>query len=304
MALPLQTTYRPRTAVDLGATVGSLQRGPGDPTQHRSGGVIWRASRTPAGLATVALAQRPDGSIRAAAWGAGREWALAQVPALCGAHDDARGFDATLHPVVARAARRRPGMRLARTDLVFDAFAQATLEQKVTVRQAFGAWRRLVTWQGDRAPGPIPRPLFAPPAPGTWGQIPSWTWHRAGVEPPQSKTIVGAARRPDAIERATRSATVRRADPLTAFAGVGAWTAAETRIRALGDPDAVSVGDIHLSHEVGYALTGQRTDDAGMLALLEPWRGHRQRVIRLLLACGPREPRRAPRLHIEDHRAR
>ncbi|HAN25365.1 MAG TPA: 3-methyladenine DNA glycosylase, partial [Microbacterium ginsengisoli] len=84
----------------------------------------------------------------------------------------------------------------------------------------------------------------------------------------------------------------------------GPWTSAETRIRAFGDADAVSVGDYHLAHEVGFALTGHRTDDEGMLHLLEPWRGHRQRVIRLLAAAGVREPRRGARLHPEDHRAR
>lgn len=306
MDSPLQTTYRPRGSLDLRGTVGALQRGPGDPTQQRAGQVIWRCSRTPAGTATVALAPAGDGSVRAAAWGAGREWALAQVPALCGAHDDARDFDAARHPLVAEAHRRRPGLRLARTDLVFDAFAQAVIEQKVTVRQAFGAWRRLVTWQGERAPGPTPRPMSAPPTAHGWRSIPSWAWHRAGLEPPQARTLVRAAARPDAVERAARTSDAggRDAHALTFLPGVGPWTAAETRIRALGDPDAVSVGDYHLAHHVGYALTGRRTDDAGMLDLLEPWRGHRQRVIRLLLAVGAGEPRRAPRLHAEDHRAR
>ncbi|MGB4137958.1 MAG: DNA-3-methyladenine glycosylase 2 family protein, partial [Microbacterium sp.] len=91
---------------------------------------------------------------------------------------------------------------------------------------------------------------------------------------------------------------------LTSLPGVGPWTAAETRIRALGDADAVSFGDYHLAHEVGYALTGSRTDDAGMQELLAPWTGHRQRVIRLILASGVQEPRRGPRLAPEDHRRR
>lgn len=299
---PLQTTYRPRQPLDLRATVGGLQRGPGDPTQQAVRGVIWRAVRTGAGVATLALAQQSDGSVRAAAWGSGASRALAQVPALCGALDDAAGFDAGRHPLIADAHRRLPGLRLARTDAVFEAFAQAVIEQKVTVRQAFGAWRRLVSWHGERAPGPTPRPLFAPPEPSSWRRVPSWTLHRAGLEPPQSRTLVHAAARADAVERAARAAT--DPDPLVSLPGVGPWTAAETRIRALGDPDAVSVGDFHLAHQVGYALTGSRTDDAGMLELLEPWRGHRQRAIRLLLAAGPREPRRAPRLHAEDHRAR
>ena len=85
---------------------------------------------------------------------------------------------------------------------------------------------------------------------------------------------------------------------------MGPWTSAEARIRAFGDPDAVSVGDYHLAHQVGYALTGHRVDDDGMVELLEPWRGHRQRVIRLLSLSGAFEPRRGPRLAPEDHRSR
>jgi hypothetical protein len=41
-----------------------------------------------------------------------------------------------------------------------------------------------------------------------------------------------------------------------------------------------------------------------MLELLEPWRGHRQRVIRLIGLSGVREPRRGPRMSPEDHRRR
>ena len=91
---------------------------------------------------------------------------------------------------------------------------------------------------------------------------------------------------------------------LTSLPGVGVWTSAETRIRALGDPDAVSIGDYHLAHEVGHALTGARTDDAGMIELLAPWAGQRQRVVRLIHASGVQEPRRGPRLAPEDHRRR
>jgi len=73
--------------------------------------------------------------------------------------------------------------------------------------------------------------------------------------------------------------------------------------RTLGCPDTVSVGDYHLKNIVGWSLAGRRnTDDAGMLELLEPWRGHRQRVVRLLLAGGPRRPRRGPRFAPTDYR--
>ncbi|MER7798447.1 DNA-3-methyladenine glycosylase 2 family protein [Microbacterium sp. NPDC096154] len=302
----LETVYRPRGPLDLYATVAVFQRGPGDAAQAWSAGVIWRATRTPQGVATVALRQTADGSVRAAAWGPGREWAIAQVPALCGAQDDDTGFEASLHPLIADARRRHPGLRLGRSDLIFDALVQSITEQKITAIQAFAAWRRLVTWFGERAPGPTPKPMYAPPSIDGWRRIPSWAWHRAGLEPPQSRTIVEAARRGSSIVRAVDAAPdgPSRDAALTSLPGIGAWTSAETRVRALGDPDAVSVGDFHLAHQVGYALTGSRVEDDGMLELLAPWVGHRQRVIRLILSSGVSEPRRAPRLHPEDHRAR
>ena len=83
---------------------------------------------------------------------------------------------------------------------------------------------------------------------------------------------------------------------LTALPGIGPWTAAEVMVRAVGDPDALSVGDFHLPNLVAFALAGEiRGDDARMIELLEPWRGHRARVIRLLEVSGLRPPAFGPR---------
>jgi len=300
---PLEAEYRPRTPVDVRRAVGHQQRGAHDPSQREVDGVVWRATRTPLGVASLAL-RIEHTRVRAAAWGPGAEWTLDQLPALCGAADSPDGFDASPHPLVAAVHERHPGLRIGRTDLVFDALVSAVFEQKVTGLQAFGAWRMILTWHGERAPGPTPIPMFAPPA--DWHAIPSWTWHRAGLEPPQSRTITAAAGRRASIERAADAAADgdARDRVFTSLPGVGLWTSAETRIRAYGDADAVSVGDYHVAHEVGYALTGHRVDDDGMLELLEPWRGHRQRVIRLIGLSGVREPRRGPRMSPEDHRRR
>lgn len=303
---PRESVYRPAHALDLVRVVLFQRRGAGDPTIVRDGPVIWRASRTPEGTATIALRQDASGAVRAAAWGAGADWALAQVPDLCGASDDPSAFDPGGHPLIAEAHRRSSGLRLGRTDLVFDALAGAIIEQKVTGMQAFAAWRSLVRRHGERAPGPTPVPLYTPPTIAGWRTIPSWSWHRAGLEPPQSRAIVEAARVGASLVAAAERAVggAERDRVLTSVRGVGPWTSAETRIRAFGDPDAVSVGDYHLAHEVGYALTGHRVDDDGMLEMLSPWAGQRQRVIRLIGLSGAREPRRGPRLHPEDHRAR
>lgn len=306
VARPLESVYRPLKPLDLRATVLFQRRGGGDPTMVVDGRVIWRAARTPVGVTTLALRGESDGSVRIAAWGEGAAWALTQAPALCGSDDDDSGFNASRHPLVAQLSHRHPGLRLGRTDLVFDALVSSIVEQKVTGLQAFAAWRRLVTWHGTAAPGPTPRPMFAPPTIEQWQHIPSWDWHRAGLEPPQSRTIVRVAARGASLVRAVQRATdAEHIDRLLiSQPGIGPWTSAETRIKAFGDPDAVSVGDFHLAHEIGYALTGSRTDDDGMLELLSAWPRHRQRVIRLLASGAPREPRRAPRLHPEDHRAR
>ena len=308
---PLRTEYRPPSPVDVDRAVGAQRHGRHDPTftatgPLRSGGVIWRASRTPSGVATLALRRTADGAVHAAAWGTGAGWALDQLPSLCGARDEPDGFDATRHPSVAEWHRRFPDLRIGRTDLVFDALVSAIMEQKVTSLQAFSAWRSIVTCYGERAPGPTPRPMFAPPDIEGWRHVPSWAWHRAGLEPPQSRTIVEAARRGVSIARAAADAAdgESRDRVFISLRGVGVWTSAETRIRAFGDPDAVSIGDYHLAHQVGYALTGHRTDDDGMLELLEPFAGHRQRVIRLIYAGAGLEPRRGPRLAPEDHRDR
>ena len=90
---------------------------------------------------------------------------------------------------------------------------------------------------------------------------------------------------------------------LTAVPGVGEWTAAEVAVRALGDTDAVSVGDYHLAGLVGWALVGRPLDDAGMVELLEPWRPHRARVVRLVELSGVAKPRFGPRMAVQDHRA-
>jgi 3-methyladenine DNA glycosylase/8-oxoguanine DNA glycosylase len=70
---------------------------------------------------------------------------------------------------------------------------------------------------------------------------------------------------------------------------------------ALGDPDAVSVGDYHIPSLVAWALAGERkADDARMLELLEPYRGQRGRVQRLLEVSGIYPERHGPRMTPRD----
>src|SRR5439155_7140456 len=158
---------------------------------------------------------------------------------------------------------------------------------KVTGLEARTSWRRLVLRFGTPAPGPGPAGLRVFPEPEVWARIPSWVWHRAGVGPDRSRTLVGATARAAALERTLELPRVEAERALRSLPGVGPWTVAEVRQRAYGDPDAVSVGDFHLAAQVVYALTGELGgEDARMLELLAPYAGHRYRVVRMVELSG------------------
>ena len=298
----MQTVYRPVLPVDVRRTLGPLVRGRGD-LSHRttSDGAFWRTTCTPEGPATLRLTQ-VRGEVHAQAWGPGAERVLAGVPDLCGARDALEGFEPG-HPLLADTHARHPGLRLPRTGGVFEQLVPAVLEQKVTGKEARSSYRWLLARYGEPAPGPAPEGMRVPPPADVWRRVPSWDWHRAGVDPKRIRTVLAAAPLAGRLEEATGMAREAALARLRAVPGVGEWTAAEVAQRALGDPDTVSVGDYHLSQFVGWALAGRPVDDAGMLELLEPWRGHRQRVVRLLEVGPVSKPRFGPRLTVQDHRA-
>ncbi len=301
----LATRYAPGRVFSLGRTLGSLAQGGTDPTARREGSVWWLTFRAPTGPATLHL--RPvaaDAEIAATAWGPGAEWAIAAVPDLLGARDDGDGFDAARHPLVADLHHRTPGLRLARSGQVLAALLPAIFFQKVTGKEAKSSWRRLVARHGEPAPGPAPLGMHVVPSVAAWRRIPSWEWHRAGVGPQRSDTVMRALAVAAGLERTAALPAEEASRRMRTVTGIGVWTAAETVQRSHGDPDAVSVGDFHVCKRVGWAFTGARVDDDGMLELLEPWRGHRQRVVRLIEASGIGYERHGPRMTIPDHRAR
>jgi 3-methyladenine DNA glycosylase/8-oxoguanine DNA glycosylase len=295
--------WRPGRVVDLGATLGLLRRGTGDPA-HRvdPDGTFWWAALTPGGPGTLAL--RGDGQVvTAQAWGAGAEWLVDRVPALLGVDDDWSALELKAVPRLAEVLRRRPGLRLPATGLVLDSLVPAVLEQRVTGQEARRAWRGLLYRFGTIAPGPR-RDLRVPPAADGLLRVPTWDWHRLGVDLQRQRAIRAAATVAGRLEEASTFAPDAALARLRVVPGVGEWTAAETAQRAFGHPDAVSVGDYHIPSLVTHFLTGRaRGDDAEMLRLLAPWAGQRQRVVRLIELSGVRKPRFGPRFAPQDIRA-
>jgi 3-methyladenine DNA glycosylase/8-oxoguanine DNA glycosylase len=134
--------------------------------------------------------------------------------------------------------------------------------------------------------------------------VPSWDWHRLGVDLARQRAIRAAATVAARLEECVYLTPAEASARLRIVPGIGEWTAAEVAQRAWGDPDAVSVGDYHIHDQVVHALTGRpRGDDAEMLELLERWRGHRQRVVRLIEVSGVAKPRFGPRYSPIDMRA-
>lgn len=279
--------------LDLRLTLGPLVRGPGDPAMRLSRNRAVRATRPPDGPASVAI-ELAGGAVRAEAFGPGAERVLDGLPALLGLDDDPAVL-VPAHAVVAELARRLRGLRIGRTNAVLEALVPAILEQKVTGGEASRAYRGLIRRFGEAAPGPLGLRLL--PAPDTLAGLPYHAFHPLGVEQRRADVIRRAARVAARLEEAVGMGPDAADARLRSVAGVGPWTAAEVRARALGDPDAVSVGDFHLKHLVAWTLAGEpRGTDERMLVLLEPYRGQRGRVIRLLEASGIAAPRFGPRL--------
>lgn len=301
---PIIRVWDPGRPVDPRGTLAVHRRGAADPT-HRTtpDGAVWRTARTPDGPATVRLsARRADGVVEGQAWGRGAAWVLDALPAWLGDADD-DGFDPG-HPVLRRVRARTRAWRIGRTGLVMEALVPAVLEQKVTGAEARRGWRTLLVRFGTPAPGPAPAGMRVVPTPAEWAAVPSWEWHRAGVGPQRARTAVRSALVAARLEEVAEMPVEEADRRLRSVPGVGAWTAAEVRQRALGDVDAVSVGDFHLCRQVGWVLAGEeRADDARMLELLDPYRGQRYRVCRLVELSGLAPERRGPRLAPRDFRA-
>ena len=286
--------FEPSRPLDLALTLAALGDGP---CLRISPGEAWRATLTPDGPATVHVLQS-SGGFDVEAWGPGASWAAARANALCGEHDDDSSF-VPQHPFLAQLHKRNPGLRLPKTSAVFEALVPAVLGQKVTGIESRRSYQRLVDALGEPAPGPAR--LTVPPSARVLARTPYWTFHSFGIERRRADVIIGAARSASRLEETTSMDTASAYMRLQAFHGIGPWTAALIASAALGDPDAVPVGDYNLPHSVGFALEGTaRSSDERMLELLEPYRGHRARVLRLIAIAGITAPRFGPRMPLRD----
>jgi 3-methyladenine DNA glycosylase/8-oxoguanine DNA glycosylase len=287
--------------LDLARTVAPVCRGTGDPTMRVAGGEAIRAWRTPAGPASLRLSLGDD-ELLAEAYGPGAELALEAAPRLAGL-EDRPGELTPADPAIRRLVHTFPGLRLTRAGTVFDVLVPAVLEQKIAGKEARRIHRGLIRAHGEPAPGPFG--LMLAPAPGRLAELPYFAFHPLGLERRRAELIRRLATHAGSLERLARARSRAELDAaraaLESIPGIGRWTSAEVARVALGDPDAVSEGDFHLPNLVAWNLAAEpRGTDERMLELLEPYRGQRGRVQRLLEAGGTGAPRFGPRMRIHS----
>jgi len=257
----------------------------------------WLAARTPDGPGSLRI-RRTSTDLIGEAWGEGSEWLLDRLGAISGLTDDPATFR-TDHKLIGEVHRQNMGLRFGRTDLVFDSLVVAICGQKVTGREAARAIRGLYRTFSDSAPGPNPR-LRLPPDPQRMAEAPYWVYHDLHLEKRRADVMRQVAAAAPQIEGLCQVTPTEAEAVLRKFAGVGAWSVAETLVTSHGDPDQVSVGDFHLKHIVVHHMTGRdRGTDEEMLELLEPFRPHRGRVARLLHTLG-HAPKFGPRMPARD----
>jgi 3-methyladenine DNA glycosylase/8-oxoguanine DNA glycosylase len=286
--------------VDPAMTLAELRHGPRDPTIRFERGVVWRSSRHLHGPATVRISPAKGGGWRVMVWGSGASAAFDSVPRLLGSEDDPSQLQIE-QPRLRELAARSVGMRLGRSDAVWASLLPAIIGQKVTAIEAQRAYFGMARRYGEAAPGP--GGLRLTPRPDLIASLPYYELHPLGLEQRRAVTVIRAAQRAAWLEETTTMAPAAALARLRSIPGIGPWTAAETARTALGDPDAVSLGDFHIPNMVCWALAGEpRGDDTRMLELLEPYRGQRARVVRILEHSGISAPKYGPRTKPRDIR--
>lgn len=285
--------------------------GRGAVARRGSDGTLRRAEPGPCGPLLLE-ATVIGGQLHCSVWGspdtpgAAVEAALRHLRAWIGQHDRPELLADVVgdHRLLRRLLRELGEIRLGRLPRVFESVGRAVVHQLVQSGEAVRSVAQMVQRYGEASAGGV----IAYPTAGRLGATPAWELRRCGVSLRGARALHAAAVDAPALEQAAADMAVldRR---LRRLPGIGIWTSAETRL-ALGDPDAVSVGDHHLHTWVSTVLAGlppEESSDDLMLELLAPFAGQRGRVVTLIgraivrgLVAGP--PRRAPHAAWSQHR--
>lgn len=268
-----------------------------DPTRRNGPGSLAFCGRTPDGPVTVAMRVVGD-DLRIDLWGDGTAWMARRGPDLAGHHDDPRPlrFD---HDVLDEVNRRHPGVRHGAHGLVVDSLVGRVLGQRVLGREAGRSWTSLCRDLGGPAPGPFD--LLLPPHPDALLAQPLHWFHARGIDRGRARTVLRVARHAARLAETVDMDLPRAYGRMRAVPGLGPWTVNGVARSALGDPDAIIVGDYWITHAVVSFFTGRaRGTDEEMLELVARWEGQRGRVERLVGLSGHGVERFGPGIRTPD----
>ncbi len=193
--------------------------------------------------------------------------------------DDLYSSFATEDSGIWRLHRSLPGLRLLRVPWLYDMTCSAILQQRIRTVDAMRDWRRIAQRWG--VAGPLGLRVF--PAAEMLARVAQFELEALGMDAQRARTLLRFAQESRFVPLKPGMHFAELRKYLLRIPGIGPWTTESVMGYGAGDADAAIPGDLHLPHLVSYALAGETEgSDERMMELLEPFRGHRFRIIRLL----------------------
>jgi AraC family transcriptional regulator of adaptative response / DNA-3-methyladenine glycosylase II len=247
-----------------------------------------RSIRLPGGPAVVGLSPE-DAGVRCRAWGAPVDDVAGRVAALLDLELDPAAVEAALgaDPLIGPLVRASPGRRVPGAVDGAELAVRAVLGQQVSVAGAATVAGRLTATLGEPLPEPVGTVTHLFPSAAALASV-----DPASLPMPRSRgrALVGLCAalaagdvdlRPGADPDAAEAA-------LVALPGIGPWTAAYVRLRALGDRDAFPAADLGIRRALERLGADGRPGPA--LALAERWRPLRAYAAQHLWALDAQYP--------------
>jgi DNA-3-methyladenine glycosylase II len=257
-----------------------IGRGSGDGILRRRGATLMRLLHVGDEPVLVAVAQTAPQRVLFAARSESRpaaEAAIARMRWATGVDEDLRPFHERFacDPVIGKAVRSRPWVRIHRRPAPWEALAWAITEQLIELERALEIQKRLVYRFGRRCPRSGLRDMPEP------ARI-------AALAPAELQAFDLAARRAVALRHVAREVAAGRVDlsdrarawqRLAVIPNVGRWTLEMLSLYGHGAYDLVPAGDLGFIKLIGRLSTGNpkaRADEAEVRGFFErygEWKG-------------------------------
>ena len=219
-------------------------------------------------------------------------WGIRRMRFAIGVDDDLRPFHDAFKddPVIGKAVRSYPHLRVRRTPLPWEALSNAVTEQLIEFERAVEIQRRMIRALGMRCPS---TGLRDAPQPAAVAGLAPAQLSRLDLAPARALTLRRVAK-----EVASGRVDLLAADPmpgwrrLRAIPGIGPWTLEMLALQGQGHYDRVPAGDLGYLKLVGRVTTGHpkaRVDVPEARAFFEPygaWKGLAGEYLRVAASRG------------------